>query len=275
MMLRICYKSTISEGEVITGGSAFSVKAESLRLGDFTRGDVGTLLGQHTAETGQAFAPGGVEMVWTQTRGQPWLVNALARQLCFRRERPVVRDRPISERDAFEAREAPGHAHRAACRQAARTEGAGRRRAAAERRRRRALRSGRRLCAGRGRIEREYALGSRGVELLVVWPEGDGRESRFVVECKLVGEGRSHARTVEKGLVQTAAYMDLSGTEAGHLVVFDMRSGRTWGEKVFREESAVGGGDCGVGGIGAGGRAHRCCGLLGPDIAEVWCHLGA
>ena len=125
MMLRICYKSTISEGEVITGGSAFSVKAESLRLGDFTRGDVGTLLGQHTAETGQAFAPGGVEMVWTQTRGQPWLVNALARQLCFRRERPVVRDRPISERDAFEAREAPGHAHRAACRQAARTEGAG------------------------------------------------------------------------------------------------------------------------------------------------------
>ena len=99
--------------------------------------------------------------------------------------------------------------------------------------------------------------GAGRVELLVVWPEGDGRESRFVVECKLVGEGRSHARTVEKGLVQTAAYMDLSGTDAGHLVVFDIRSGRTWGEKVFREESAVGGGDCGVGGIGAGRRAHR------------------
>ena len=94
---------------------------------------------------------------------------------------------------------------------------------------------------GRGRIEREYALGSRRVDLLVVWPEGDGRESRFVVECKPVREGRSHARTVEQGLEQTAAYMDLSGTDAGHLVVFDMRPGRTWAEKVFREERKLGG----------------------------------
>ena len=97
-----------------------------------------------------------------------------------------------------------------------------------------------RVVNGRGRIEREYALGSRRVDLLVVWPGGDGRESRFVVECKLVREGRSHARTVEQGLEQTAAYMDLSGTDAGHLVVFDMRPGRTWAEKVFREERAVG-----------------------------------
>ena len=34
---------------------------------------------------------------------------------------------------------------------------------------------------------------------------------------------------------------DLSGTDAGHQVVFDMRPGRTWGEQVFREERAVGG----------------------------------
>ena len=79
------------------------------------------------------------------------------------------------------------------------------------------------------------------MDLLVVWPEGDGRESRFVVECKPVREGRSHARTVEQGLEQTAAYMDLSGTDAGHLVVFDMRPGRTWAEKVFREERKLGG----------------------------------
>ena len=46
-----------------------------------------------------------------------------------------------------------------------------------------------RVVNGRGRIEREYALGSRRVDLLVVWPEGDGRESRFVVECKPVREG--------------------------------------------------------------------------------------
>ncbi len=95
-----------SEKEVITGGSAFNIKAESLRLGDFTRADVRTLVGQHTAETGQAFEPGALEVVWTQTRGQPWFVNALARELCFWRERPVLRDRPISERDVFGAREA-------------------------------------------------------------------------------------------------------------------------------------------------------------------------
>ena len=41
---------------------------------------------------------------------------------------------------------------------------------------------------------------------------------------------------VEQGLEQTAAYMDLSAADAGHLVVFDMREGRTWTEKIYREE---------------------------------------
>ena len=35
---------------------------------------------------------------------------------------------------------------------------------------------------------------------------------------------------------QTAAYMDLSDADAGHRVVFDMREGRTWAEKIYREE---------------------------------------
>ena len=34
----------------------------------------------------------------------------------------------------------------------------------------------------------------------------------------------------------TAAYMDLSDADVGHLVVFDMREGRPWAEKVYREE---------------------------------------
>ena len=42
----------------------------------------------------------------TQTGGQPWLVNALARQLRFRRERLLLRGRSISERDVFDAAEA-------------------------------------------------------------------------------------------------------------------------------------------------------------------------
>ena len=74
------------------------------------------------------------------------------------------------------------------------------------------------------------------MDLLVVWPAGAGREVRFVVECKLVREGRSRASTIETGLEQTAAYMDLSGAGAGHLVVFDMREGRTRAEKIYTEE---------------------------------------
>ena len=43
--------------DMVTGGSAFNVKAESLRLGDFTEAQVRALLSQHTEETGQAFTP--------------------------------------------------------------------------------------------------------------------------------------------------------------------------------------------------------------------------
>ena len=93
-----------------------------------------------------------------------------------------------------------------------------------------------RVVNGRGRIEREYALGSRRVDLLLIWPDAHGREGRFVVECKLVKNGRSRSSIIEKGLEQTARYMDLSGTAAGHLVVFDLRAGRSWAERIHREE---------------------------------------
>ena len=72
-----------AENAIITGGSAFNIKARSLRLGDFSREEVFALLGQHTAETGQEFAAEALDAVWTQTQGQPWLVNALADEACF------------------------------------------------------------------------------------------------------------------------------------------------------------------------------------------------
>ena len=95
-----------SEKEVIAGGSAFNIKAKSLRMGDFGRAEVEDLLGQHTAETGQGFAPAAVQAVWEQTRGQPWLVNALASEICFSAGMPREPGRPFSERDVSEAREA-------------------------------------------------------------------------------------------------------------------------------------------------------------------------
>ena len=92
----------------------------------------------------------------------------------------------------------------------------------------------RRVVNGASRIEREYALGSRRVDLLIVWPPETDRPGRYVVECKLLRSGRG--RTIETGLAQTAAYMDLSGADAGHLVVFDMRAVRSWADRIYREE---------------------------------------
>ncbi|MCF7976779.1 MAG: ATP-binding protein [Chromatiaceae bacterium] len=80
-----------AEQAIITGGSAFNIKAKSLRLGDFSRAEVQTLLGEHTAETGQAFTPQALERIWELTQGQPWLVNALAYETCF--DMPAGRDR--------------------------------------------------------------------------------------------------------------------------------------------------------------------------------------
>ena len=84
-----------SANAVIAGGSAFNVKAESLRLGDFSRDEVLALVGQHTSETGQAFTAEALETTWSRTLGQPWLVNALAYDACFRDKRGRDRSRPI------------------------------------------------------------------------------------------------------------------------------------------------------------------------------------
>ena len=79
---------------VITGGSAFNIKAESLRLGNFSQSEVENLLVQHTQETGQIFEAEALSLIWDLTQGQPWLVNALAYEVCFKtkanRDRSVV-----------------------------------------------------------------------------------------------------------------------------------------------------------------------------------------
>ena len=85
-----------SEQTVITGGSAFNIKAESVRLGDFNQAEVATLLQEHTAEIGQAFTPDALDRVWTLTLGQPWLVNALAYETCFRMREGRDRSRAIT-----------------------------------------------------------------------------------------------------------------------------------------------------------------------------------
>ena len=94
-----------SENAVVAGGSAFNIKAESMRLGDFTEAEVRSLLAQHVQETGQAFTPAGLDAVWRQTRGQPWLVNALCHQACFRNEAGRDRSHAITHDDVLDAQE--------------------------------------------------------------------------------------------------------------------------------------------------------------------------
>ena len=94
-----------SESSVIAGGSAFNIKARSVRLGDLSRAEVLALLAQHTEETGQAFTPEALEAVWTRTQGQPWLVNALADETCFSSDSERDRLRTITADDIDEAQE--------------------------------------------------------------------------------------------------------------------------------------------------------------------------
>jgi hypothetical protein len=93
---RIHSSSSSSENKsIITGGSAFNIKAESLRLDDLDKQQIELLLGQHTEATGQTFTSEAIDTIWNLTLGQPWLVNALAFQACFVNEEGKNRAHPI------------------------------------------------------------------------------------------------------------------------------------------------------------------------------------
>lgn len=90
---------------IITGGSAFNIKAESLRLGNFTEDETVILLLEHTKETGQVFEEEALKAVWKLTMGQPWLVNALAYEVCFKIEAGKNRSNQITESLVMDAKE--------------------------------------------------------------------------------------------------------------------------------------------------------------------------
>ncbi len=78
------YRIVLSNQDIVTGGSAFNIKAESLRLGNFSRAEIHKLYMQHTHETGQQFDEACFPMIWSATEGQPWLVNALGREVTWK-----------------------------------------------------------------------------------------------------------------------------------------------------------------------------------------------
>jgi hypothetical protein len=91
-----------------------------------------------------------------------------------------------------------------------------------------------------GRVEREYGLGRRRTDLLVIWYHPGGTQ-RAVIELKV--RYGSLERTINEGLEQTWDYMDGCGTAEGHLVIFDLKSTteKSWDEKIFvRDEEYQG-----------------------------------
>ena len=99
------YRIHTSKGEIITGGSCFNIKTKSLTLGNFSEAEVRCLYGQHTAETGQVFEEIIFPRVMALTGGQPWLVNALARELTGKMPALKDRSRPVTLDDVDEAKE--------------------------------------------------------------------------------------------------------------------------------------------------------------------------
>ena len=91
-----------SEGR-LGSSSPFNIKVESITMRDFTRDEVAELYQQHTDDTGQLFQPDAVDRAFHWTQGQPWLVNALGRQLT----RVIVPDvaQPITAADVDTAKE--------------------------------------------------------------------------------------------------------------------------------------------------------------------------
>ncbi len=78
--------------ESLGSSSPFNIKAESLTLENFSLELVRNLYHQHTQETGQVWSEEALTRAYELTQGQPWLVNALARQTVER----VVADRSLA-----------------------------------------------------------------------------------------------------------------------------------------------------------------------------------
>ncbi len=340
-----------SEKSPITGGSAFNIKAKSLRLGDFSRRETETLLLAHTRESGQSFTRTALDLVWNLTAGQPWLVNALAYAACFGSKTGRDRSQPITDTQILAAKEQlildrVTHLDQLADKlreprvrrvvepilrgdeldEAATRDdiqyvvdlGLVRRGSEGpqianpiyrevvpreltlitqmnlEAQQRAAWYIGRdgrldlpkllaafqqffrensevwlerfdykeagpqlllqaflqRIVNGGGRVEREYGLGRRRTDLLVIWPAPEMEDQgagvgiptaqrkpltsdaqRAVIELKVLN--KSLDQTIAEGLAQTWEYVDRCAADEAHLVIFDRRPARPWEERIW------------------------------------------
>ncbi|MDR2286705.1 MAG: AAA-like domain-containing protein, partial [Prevotellaceae bacterium] len=76
------YKAKVRpDSDTMGSASPFNIVTETYTLKNFTKEEIAQLYRQHTDETGQIFNEDATELVWEQTQGQPWLVNAIAREV--------------------------------------------------------------------------------------------------------------------------------------------------------------------------------------------------
>ena len=75
------YKYASGGSDRLQSSSPFNIKVQSFTLSNFTLEDVNRLYKQHTEATGQIFTPEAVDLAFHLTQGQPWLVNAIAKEI--------------------------------------------------------------------------------------------------------------------------------------------------------------------------------------------------
>ncbi len=76
------YKGKIrDDSETLGSASPFNIVTESLTLRNFTIKEITNLYIQHTEQTKQVFSPEVIEKIYHYSQGQPWLVNALAKEI--------------------------------------------------------------------------------------------------------------------------------------------------------------------------------------------------
>jgi AAA-like domain len=334
--------------EIITGGSAFNIKAESLTLGNFSYEEVQELYRQHTQETGQIFTPQAIDLSWDYTAGQPWLVNALAYTITGSPFHKIPLEWPIDEAQMRRAKEIlvlsrathldqlvdklqeprvrrvigplinnqeetadalPDDIQYCSDLGLIRKDGISKRWEIANAIYRETIpreltwvtqdmlaninpeRSWymrqpsaeqpivtidmpkllrafqqfyrehseswlsnmqykeaapqlllqaylQRVVNGGGYIEREYGLGRGRTDLYIHYPIGNDPVQREVIEIKIKRVKDGMDSLIEKGIIQTRAYMDKCKATQGHLLIFDPSSGKSWDERVFEKPLA-------------------------------------
>ncbi|GAB1541488.1 AAA family ATPase [Scytonema sp. NUACC21] len=97
------YKVAAGGSDRLNTASPFNIKVSSLTLRNFNAEEVAELYQQHTDDTGQVFTLQAKATAFDLTKGQPWLVNALAKEVVEK----IVKDRsiPITHEHILQAKE--------------------------------------------------------------------------------------------------------------------------------------------------------------------------